>query len=619
MSVDLNKLLSDIVAFRTYAKFLPELSRRETVDETIERNLQMHLSRFPQLTDEIVAAYEMVKDKKILPSMRTFQFAGDAILKNNIRSYNCAFRNVDDIRAFGEILYVLLSGTGIGYSVQQRHVMQLPIVQSPRESVPFIVHDSIEGWAQAVDALMEAFFLRRVKPDFDFFLIRPKDAYLRTTGSKAPGPEPLKLMLSKIEKILKGAAGRKLHPLEVHDIICYIAEGVRAGGIRKAALLSLFDRDDKGMITCKTGDWQQTNPQRSRSNNSAVLPRNISQEEFYAIFNMTWASGYGEPGFFWTNDLDWGCNPCNEIGLRSKQFCNLTTINQGNVQNIADLIERAKYAALLGTLQATYTDFPYLTPEWKATTEAEALLGVSFTGIADTYSTITDADLRSAAKKVLSTNEQYARQLGINTAARATAIKPEGNSSAYLGTSSGIGARHARGRYLRRVRIPHSEALTAYLMDIMPHLMDQDKYDPDTMVLTIPQVAPTTSICRDDETAPDQLNRVLRYHRNWILPGHRSGYNTHNVSCTINVRDGEWEDLRQEMWENRDSYAGISVLPYDNGKYIQAPFEEVSETQWDEYVSQVRPIDLRAVHEDYNTTDRNSMPACAGGACELVH
>lgn len=617
MSVDLNKLLSEIVAFRSYAKFLPDLNRRETVEETIERNLQMHLDRFPKLTDDIVAAFQLVKEKKILPSMRTFQFAGEAILKNNIRSYNCAFLNIDDIRAFGETLYVLLSGTGVGYSVQGRHVNRLPTIQAPRESVPFIVHDSIEGWAQAVDALCEAYFLRRVKPDFDFFLIRPKDAYLKTTGSKAPGPEPLKNMLLKVEKVLKAAIGRQLRPIEVHDIICFIAEGVRAGGVRKAALLALFDRDDPEMLTCKTGNWLETNPQRSRANNSAVLPRTISQEEFFHIFNMTWASGYGEPGFFWSNNLDWGCNPCNEIGLRSKQFCNLTTINQGNIVDAADLMKRARGAAFLGTLQAAYTDFPYLTPQWKETTEMEALLGVSFTGIADTYHTITDANLRDAAYEVLETNLRVADKLGINPAARTTAIKPEGTSSAYLGTSSGIGARHARGRYLRRVRIPTSEALVSYLSEVMPGLMEVDKYDPDTMVLTIPQVAPTTSICRDDETAQDQLNRVLRYHRNWILEGHRRGDNTHNVSCTINVRDGEWESLRQAMWDTRDSYAGISLLPYDNGKYVQAPFEEVTEQQWNEYVSQVKPIDLRAVREDYVTTDRNSMPACAGGACEI--
>lgn len=305
-------------------------------------------------------------------------------LANGIVTKNCSFVNVKDECVFGEILFLLLSGVGVGFSVQQRHIQHLPKIQKPREEGYFVCQDSISGWAQALDLLMDAYFLGRVKPQFDYGNIRPKGAYLVTTGASAPGPEPLKKMLELVESKLKNALGRKLTDLECHDIICIISDAVLAGGIRRAALISLFDRTSEPMLKSKSGEWWNTAPWRARANNSAILPRGeVSKEEFYSIFEICQKSGSGEPGFFWTNDLDMGTNPCVEISLNSNQFCNLTTINQTGIKNDKDFLNRVYAAAMIGTLQASYTDFSYLRESWKNQTEQEALLGVSFTGIAD--------------------------------------------------------------------------------------------------------------------------------------------------------------------------------------------------------------------------------------------
>ena len=309
-------LLSQIVSFRTYAKHLSHLSRRETWEETVNRSMVMHLDRFPKLSKKIMNAFEFVLDKECLTSMRGMQFGGQGVLKNNLRLFNCAFTAIDDTRVFGEILFCLLSGTGVGYSVQKEHVVKLPTIQLPRDEGYFTVHDSIEGWAQALDALMDAYFYRKVKPQFDFSMIRAKGSPLVTTGAKAPGPEPLKHALKEIEIRLKAAVGRKLKPIEVHDIICIGSDCVLAGGIRRAALICLFSRDDEEMLKSKSGNWWEKHPYRARANNSAVLPRGeVTKDEFYHIFDICRKSGSGEPGFSWSgNPLVTGFNPCFGAG-----------------------------------------------------------------------------------------------------------------------------------------------------------------------------------------------------------------------------------------------------------------------------------------------------------------
>lgn len=612
-----NKLLSDITAFRTYAKHLTHLGRRESLEETINRDMTMHLEKFPKLSRDIIKAFQRVHELKVMPSMRGLQFAGEAVVKNHARQYNCSYAPINDPRTFGEAMFLLLSGVGFGFSVQKKHVNELPKIQMPREEGLFVVHDSIQGWAQSVDILMEAYFYGRIRPHFDLSKIRPKGSYLVTTGAKAPGPEPLKKMLELVEQKLKTAIGRQLSSVEVHDIVCIISDAVLAGGIRRAALISLFDRDDNDMLKCKHGDWWNTAPWRARANNSAVLPRSeVTKEEFDYIFKMCKESGSGEPGFSWTDDTDWGFNPCHEIALNPNQFCNLTTINQTGITSEKDFLNRVYAAALIGTLQASYTDFHYLRPIWQQTTEKEALLGISFTGIADGNNFVNADLLRKGAQLVTEVNEKYAKKLGINLAARTTTIKPEGTSSCVLGSASGVHARHAP-YYIRRIRMNKDDALAVYLKHAIPDLVEDDVMSSTGVVVSIPQESPSGSIVRHEETALGLLDRALFYNENWVAPGHRYGVNKHNVSVTISVKDHEWDELREEMWKHRDKYSGISLLPYDGGNYVQAPFEDITKDKYEEMSKLVKEIDLKQVREEQDNTNRIEQLACVGGVCEI--
>jgi ribonucleotide reductase class II len=935
-----NKLLSDVVAFRTYAKYLKHLGRRESLEETINRNMQMHLERFPKLSRDILKAYKQVHDLNQMPSMRGMQFGGEAILKNNVRQYNCSFVHIKYPRVFAEVLYVLLCGTGAGYSIQKHHTNQLPSIKWAKEEGTYIIHDSIEGWAEALNQLMNAYFYGAVRPIFDFSNIRAKGSYLVTTGAKAPGPEPLRQMLKKVEAILKEARGRKLKTIEIHDIVCIVADCVLAGGIRRAALICLFDRDDKDMLECKHGEWWNHAPYRARANNSAVLPRNeVGRDEFKYIYDMCIKSNSGEPGFFWTNDADWGMNPCvtedtevltddgyktikslvgkkvnvwngfefskvepqitgynqkilkikfsdgrelkctpahnfyladgytnkyikvkakdlhignklikhkypviehgsdiddkiaytqgfysadgvkdsnfawlyepkymiksrldiktesssyetysgtkrkrvsfnkkvqskdfvpfnwnlksklnwlaglfdgdgcelnegglqlasvdhtflsnlqkllstcgvsskivngyekgyrtlpngknepkkflckelkricisassmqdlkklglvcerlkfnknpnrdasrfttiveiepigtvdkvycfreskrgmgcfngvvtgqcAEIGLHTNQFCNLTTTNLTGIKNKKDMMNRIYASSLIGTLQASYTDFPYLSDEWKYTTENEALLGCSFTGIADAGK-ILAGDLNDAAKLVLEVNEKYAKKIGINPAARTTTVKPEGTSSCVMGSSSGIHARHDE-YYLRRIRMNKDDALARYLSTTIPDLIEDDLFSPTGIVVTIPQHSPEKALIRGNETAKSLFNRCMFFYRNWVMKGHRSGVNTHNVSVTISYKQDEVESLFEDLWDNREKYAAVSLLPFDGGTYQQAPFEGCDKETFEKYDKVVNEIDLTKVIELEDNTDRIQQIACSGGVCEIV-
>lgn len=612
-----NKLLSEIVAFRTYARFLAHLGRRETLEETINRNMVMHLDRFPKLSKEIIKAYSKVHGLKAMPSMRALQFSGEAILKNNARQYNCSFANIDDVETFNEILFLLLSGVGVGFSVQSRHISKLGHVQRPCEEGVYVIQDSIAGWADAVKALMQAYFYRRIRPIFDLSNIRAKGSYLVTTGAKAPGPEPLKAMLQQLEEKLKAAVGRKLTSIEVYDIVCLISDAVLAGGVRRSALICLFDKDDHAMLNAKSGEWWVKHPYRARSNNSAVLIRNqTTKEEFLRVYKACQNSGAGEPGISWTNDPDMGFNPCHEIALTSNGFCNLSTINQTDLKDKRDYLSRVHAAAFIGTLQASYTDFPYLRPRWKEVTEKEALLGVSSTGIADSGLIIGPEALEEAAALVLDVNAKYAAKIGINPAARATAIKPEGTSSTVLGSASGIHARHS-AHYLRRIRMNKNDALAQYLMSVIPDLVEDDVTSANGVVITIPQESPKGAILRQNETAIDLFKRVLRYNKHWVHPGHREGVNKHNVSATLSVKPEEWDELGEMMWKHRHDYSGVALLPFDGGNYRQAPFEDCSKETFDKYSKLVKDINLKEVREDDDKTERMEQLACAGGLCTL--
>ena len=979
-----NKILSDLTVYMKYSRYVPEFNRRETWEEMVTRNKEMHLKKYPHIAEDIENAYKLVYDKKVLPSMRSLQFGGKPIEISPNRIFNCAYLPIDDWRSFGEVMFLLLGGTGVGYSVQKHHVENLPEITKPNTTKHrrFLVGDSIEGWADAVKVLMKSYFSGGNTIDFDFRDIRPKGARLITSGGKAPGPQPLRECLIKIQGILDSKQnGDKLQPIEVHDIVCHIADAVLAGGIRRAALISLFSADDNDMISSKTGSWWELNPQRGRANNSAVLLRNrVTEEFFFSLWDKIKNSGAGEPGIYFNNDKDWGTNPslrrgtkvlttkgifnieelqdqefevknlhgeiskakcwlsgkgkqlhkitlhggheyyatdvhewpiwngksfdkiksidlksgmklpnliqnslynsssngtyldgltigwnlgdgwistrdtgvkqygfifskkdqengiseliinhinsiskeinwktegkinkqgnieinlsnhninlffekfgithksngfsdiiwkdtseefkkglidglfssdgsfsnkdhrivlgqkhekiirdtstllgfygikttikykevsdmtfpngknydktyssytlklagkssikhfikifksslkykqevldtmysnneynkktlveknsktikiinveatdlyedvwdisvydnthcfqighcitgnCAEISLRPYQFCNLCEVNVSDVVSQEDLNERVKAAALIGTLQAGYTDFHYLRPIWKRTTEKDALIGVGMTGIGS--GKVRQFNLEEAAENVKTENARVAKLIGINSAARCTTIKPSGTSSLVLGTSSGIHAWH-NDYYIRRIRVGKNESIYLHLLINHPELVKDEYFRPhDTAVIEIPQKAPDNAIYRT-ESAIDLLERVKMFYKGWIKPGHKTGQNTHNISATISVKEDEWETVGKWMFENKTYYNGLSVLPYDGGTYIQAPFEDCTKETYEEMMKSLTQIDLTTVVELEDNTDQKGEVACGAGGCEI--
>ena len=610
-------ILSDLTVYAKYAKYDKKKKRRETWEEICYRYRGMMLDKYPQLYQEILdVVNNFVIPKKVLPSMRGLQFAGRPIELSPNRIFNCAYFPVDHYKAFSEAMFLLLGGSGVGYSVQSHHVAQLPEIKKPLKKRRYVVADSIVGWADSIKALMEAYMRGKSLPVFDFSDIRPKGADLITSGGKAPGPEPLKQCLFQIQLILdRKNDGEKLTTLEAHDIMCFIADAVLSGGIRRAALISLFDIDDNDMLTCKFGEWYIENPQRGRANNSAMVIRHkISEDKFQELWSKIQASGSGEPGIYFSNNTEWGTNPCCEIALRNNQFCNLTEINASDIINQGDLETRAKAAAFLGTLQAGYTDFHYLRDIWKRNTEKDALIGVGMTGIAS--GAVLSLDLTKAVEVVKEENVRVSTIIGINSAARTTCIKPSGTTSLVVGSSSGIHAWHSPF-YIRNIRFGKNESIYKYLSENHPKLVQDEFFKPEQQsVVGIPVKAPEGSIFRT-ESAIDLLERVKKFSSEWIKPGHRKGDNTHNVSATISIGSDEWEEVGKWMWENRTVYNGLSVLPRNDHTYIQAPFEECTKEKYEELYNSLSSLDLTKVIEESDDTNLSDQAACAGGACEI--
>ena len=614
------EILSDITVHMKYAKYNENLTRRETWDEIVTRNRNMHIKTYPDLAGEIESVYEkFVRAKKVLPSMRSMQFGGKPIEISPNRIYNCAYMPLDSYLSFSEAMFLLLGGTGVGYSVQRHHIEQLPEIRHPKADRKrrHLIADSIEGWADAVKVLMESYIgIRTSTPAFDYSDIRPKGSILKTSGGKAPGPQPLRECLVKVEGILQNIQdGEKLSPLHSHDIMCHIADAVLSGGIRRAAMISLFSADDAEMIACKSGSWWENNPQRGRANNSAVILRHrVTKEFFMDLWKRIEASGSGEPGLYFSNDKDWGTNPCCEIALRPYQFCNLTEVNASDVEDQTDLESRVKAAAFLGTLQAGYSDFHYLREVWRKTTEKDALLGVSMTGIASNR--VEHLDLEMAAFAAKLENSRISKLIGVKEAARVTCVKPAGTTSLVLGTSSGIHAWHDE-YYIRRIRVGKNEAIYGYLSEHHPELVEDEFFNPTQQaVISVPQKAPEGAITRS-ENVFELLERVKNFSIRWVRSGHREGSNTHNVSATISIKQDEWNDVGEWMWMNRHYYNGLSVLPYDGGTYTQAPFETCDKETFDELSKALRGIDLTQVIEMTDETNLSGELACAGGACEI--
>ena len=657
------KALSDITVFNKYAKFLPKKSRRENYLEISHRNRDMNIRKYPQIANAILDAYAKFVDKKrVLPSMRSMQFGGRPIELAENRIFNCAYFPIEHTRAYAELMFLLLGGTGAGYSVQKRHTNKMHKVKAPESDgeYKFQVQDSIIGWADTIKVVAKAFLNAGTLPIFDYRDIREKGTDLVTTGGKAPGPEPLRQCVTLITAIFRNAIGRRLRPIEIHDICCIVADSVRAGGIRRAAMIALFDRDDQEMLKCKspvtlrewhvvdpvthnvyfiddyqvphtkqlqkwefdflmetkTFPWGVVYPYRARANNSAVLPRGeVPETEFRDLMQIIQTSGCGEPGIYWTSNPDWGTNPCCEIALRPYQMCNLTTINVSAIHNQEEFNAAASTAAFIGTLQAGYTDFHYLNPQWKITCEEDALLGVSMTGIAS--GNIDTLDKKEAARSAIKTNQETAAKIGINPALRITAVKPEGTSSLVLGTSSGIHAWHGT-YFLRRMRAGKDEALAQYMMEVVPELVEEDVTDPNQVVLSFPQKAPDNAVTRH-ETMDEFLERIKDISETWVHSGHIKGDNRHNVSCTVSVKPDEWEALSTWMWKHKNSYNGISVMPFfGSTDYPQAPFEDITKEQYEALLPLLNKINIEHIIElDGSEIDLAGEAACAGSACEV--
>jgi hypothetical protein len=752
-------VLSDIIVHGKYAQYLPDKKRRETWEELVDRNRQMHLKKYPDAFNDIINAYDFVNAKKVLPSARSLQFAGRAIELNNARMFNCSYMPIESLACFSEAAFLLLSGCGVGFSVQAHHIAKLPPlygVEKPdglKRKKRYIIADSIEGWADAFKALIESYFHNTREIDFDYSAIRKKGSPIKTSGGKAPGPEPLRKAITQVIAILETAIQERgqrcyLKAIECHDIMCTIADCIRSGGIRRSALISLFDADDIEMLNAKSGEWYIHHPQRALANNSAVMvKREVSKEKFLSLWDKAFFSNNGEPGIFLTNDKELGANPCQpgwatvltpeglrtfddigegskiwskegwttvvkkwstgvkpvyayhtdnnavfygtkqhkvismgekieandadfidcfgyidntenplakktkpyrvlkreyietckvydimvdneshtywtggcnvsnccEVSLPAYCFCNLVEINGSVIKTQQDFNDVAKAAAVIGTLQAGYTNFHYLRDVWRDTTEDNALIGVGITGIASKE--LEALDKQQAAMEVVKENKRIAALIGIKPSKRCTTVKPSGTTSLVLGTSSGIHAWHDKF-YLRRVTLMKNEPLAVYLSINHPEIVEASLTDDREIKVIVPQKAPDGAITRH-ESVFNLLDRILSYNQEWIGAGHVDGLNKNNVSCTVSVRPEDWPEVKSWLWENRESYHGITIFPASGGNYVQTPFEPITEADYLSRVAKLKPIDLRQLIEYDDNTDLAGEVACSGGACEI--
>lgn len=597
-------MLQEYTRIAKYAKYLPEKNRRETWKEQVDRVFDMHAQKFEDIEgieSFIEEAKSAVLKKEVLGSQRILQFGGEPIFKHNARVYNCSFGHINRVRAFQELMYLLLCGCGVGFSVQKHHVAELPIIARPpaMEWKSYVVPDTIEGWADAIGVLIASYLGGNPEFDayigknvaFDYSRIRPAGASL-SSGSKAPGPDGLKRSIEKIKEVLENRLGdqdrRDIRPIDVYDIIMHSADAVISGGVRRSATIALFSADDDEMAKAKTGNWFIENPQRGRSNNSALLVRDQTSKE---TFNKLMSSvrEFGEPGFVWAESTEMGFNPCVEIGLypvddetgkSGWQFCNLTEINGKKASTPEKFYAACRAASIIGTLQSAYTSFPYVGETTEKITRREALLGVSITGMMDNPEVLFDPQVqRAGAKIVKDTNKQLSQIIGINQAARTTCVKPAGSTSCILGTASGIHPHHAK-RYFRRVQANTQENPVQFFKGVNPRAVEQSVWDPNgvTEVITFLCEVPVGAKTKNQIDASKLLESVKLTQQNWVRYGTNKELCTqpwlsHNVSNTIHVRPDEWDLIEDYIFKNRKYFAGISLLPASGDKdYPQAPF-----------------------------------------------
>jgi ribonucleoside-diphosphate reductase alpha chain len=615
------RLMAELVALRTYAETLPS-GRKETHAENVERVIAQHVKRFPRLERDIRRAFGPVLAKRAVPSMRTMQFAGRAIERSHARGYNCAYTAITSFADVADAFWLSMNGCGVGYSVQWRHVGQLPVIQPGDPDQSFVIPDDKEGWADSVKML-----LANPKVRFDYSAIRAAGSPL-STGGTASGPKPLRDAHQAMRAILQGAVGRRLKPIEVHDIMCHQSDAVVVGGVRRAALICLFDADDQDMLACKNGDWWVQHGQRARANNSAVILRSDPEvvDKIRAVMAACYASQAGEPGLYLTNDLDVGTNPCGEISLQSQGLCNLSEVNVAACRDQDEFDEAVMSATAIGTLQAAYTDFHYLQAKWRKHAEAEALLGVSLTGQAERWDLIGQPDvLRRAGQLALDTNAGWAAMVGINQAARIGTTKPSGSTSTYLATTPGIHGDYG-AFYLRRMQIDRDSPLASYLVDRLGcwpacsgNIVEDHFSKAGLIVVTAPHAARPGSIRSSDEPAIQLLERALHIKQNWIKPTHRSGPNTHNVSLTCYYRDHERDAIVDWLVQHRTTVNGIAFLPHDGGTYRQAPYEQVSEIDFHRWSNRFQGVELDFQAIDFlgHQDARIGELACQGGICGI--
>ncbi len=615
----------DIISYSRYARYMPELKRRETWDETVDRLVDYLETKVPEAKKEIKEIREAVFKQDIMPSMRLMMTAGEACERDNISAYNCAYLAINNKRAFSEALYILMNGTGVGFSAERQETNKLPSLPDDLEVCGDIieVEDSKLGWAKALKKLMSSLWEGDI-PTFDYHKVRPSGARLKTFGGRASGPEPLKRLFDFVINIFKNAKGRKLSSIEVHDIMCMIGEIVVVGGVRRSALISLSNLTDRRMREAKIGAWYDTEPHRGLANNSVAYTEKPDSETFMEEWVSLIKSKSGERGIFnrvaaqkqaskWGRrdpNLSYGTNPCSEIILRDKQFCNLTevVVRQGDTE--ATLTKKIRLATILGTLQSTLTNFKFLSQEWVSNTEEERLLGVSLTGIMDAEITSNPDPkmlerLRNEARK---TNEKFATLLSIPISAAITCVKPSGTVSQLVNSASGIHARH-NDYFIRRVRMDTKDPITQFLIDSGVSY-EPEQFRPDsTMVFSFPMKSPKGAILRNDKTAIEQLENWLVYQRHFC---------EHKPSVTISVKDDEWVEVGAWVWKYFDELSGVSFLPHSDHSYVQAPYEDITKEEYDKMFRLTpKQIDWSTFIEEEDNTVATQTLACTGGSCDI--
>lgn len=612
-----SRLLSDIAFFRTYSAVKPN-GYKESWNEVCDRYENFLIECYPQQANSIRFAVNYMRKQSVVGSMRALQFAGPGLHRENVRGYNCSAANITSFKDIADGLYLLLCGCGFGYSVKRQHTSQLPEISAgePRE---YMVLDSREGWCESVIAL-----LQNPQVSFDYSLVRPAGSPV-SSGGTASGPEPLKQAHENIRSILQGAVGRKLAPYEVSDIMCHLADCVVVGGVRRSALICLFDPDDQEMLTYKSGAWWEKNAQRGRANVSAhMLRRGADKEQFDAILDACFASNAGEPGVVWTDNSSMITNPCAEIALQDGGLCNLSEINFSTVTDSHDFAQRAWAATFLGTLQAGLTRFNYIAPKWAENARNEALLGVSMTGLAHNWELaekfLEEGVFDKVARRMKDWNAHISSAIGINPAARIGCIKPSGTTSTVLGTTSGIHAAHSP-YYLRRIRVDRNSPVGKHLQTVLSgtEFLEDDQFVSSNIIVSVPY-AMEGALLREKEPAVRFMNRCAKIYENWIEPSHRRGDNCHNVSATVTYRENEKEYVKKWLWQNRDKYSGMSLLPLDLGTYVQAPFESITKERYNELQAKMPSIDLSEVYYGSDEKDeRQGEAACVGsGSCEIT-